>query len=34
MESRNPHRGLIAYTAAKLRSLTRQLDADPETPPQ
>ena len=34
IDSRNPHRGLLAYIAGKLRALTRQLDADPETPPQ
>ena len=34
IESRNPHRGLLAYAAAKFRALTRQLDAGPEPPPQ
>jgi hypothetical protein len=34
IESRNPHRGLIAYATSKLRALARQLEAEPEAPPQ
>jgi hypothetical protein len=34
IESRNPHRALIAYATSKLRALARQLEAEPEAPPQ
>ena len=33
-ESRDPHRGLIAYAGNKFRALARQLEAEPQTPPQ
>ena len=32
LESRNPHRGLVAYATSKFRALARQLEAEPETP--
>ena len=34
LASRNPHRGLVSYAMNKLRVLARQLEAEPETPPQ
>ena len=34
LESRTPHRALIAYAANKFRTLGRRLDAEPEPAPQ